>query len=126
MATLTQNFNWRKAQSLGLAHEKANYRSFVKASKKGRIDGHDQVSADMDLWNNEKGIAIGMACKCCDTKYFASRLCWIRYMNGGNEDHQDEFRRENFWIQEGNVIPAENYKGKWVNDKCLVPSNLKD
>jgi hypothetical protein len=120
MATLTQNFNWKKAQSLGLAHEKANYRSFVKASKKGTIEGHDQVSADMDLWNNEKGIAIGRTCKCCDQRAL-QKVVLDSIMNGNMKIIRMNSKRE-FLDSDGNILPAENYKGKWINDKCLVPS----
>lgn len=123
MATLTQNFNWKKAQSLGLAHEKANYRSFVKASKKGTTDGHDQISADMDLWNNEKGLAIGLACKCCDQNMLKQVV--LDSIQGGSMRIIRTNSEGKFLDKEGNPLPAENYKGKWVNDKCLIPSNEK-
>jgi hypothetical protein len=123
MATLTQNFKWKKAQSLGLAHEKGNFRSFIKASKKGTIDGHDQISADMDLWNNEKGIAIGMAWKCCE-KSILLQAVLDSIMNGSMRIIRMNLRGE-FLDTEGNVVPAENYKGKWINNKCLVPSKIE-
>ena len=123
MAMLAQNFKWRKAKSLGLAHEKTNYRSFVKASNKGLMDGHDQVSADMDLWNNEKGIAIGMACKCCEQNILQQAVL-DSILTGGMRIIKMNLGRE-FLDSEGKVIPTENYRGKWINDKCMVPSNSK-
>ncbi len=124
MAMLAQNFKWRKAQNLGLAHEKANYRSFVKASKKGIIDGHDQVSTDMDIWNNEKGIAIGLACKCFEQNLL-QQVVLDSIRSGSMRIIRINSGRE-FLDSAGKVIPPENYKGKWINDKCLVPSNIKE
>jgi len=123
MATLAQNIHWKKAKSLGMAHEKGNYRSFIKASKKGLIDGHDQVSADMDLWNNEKGIAIGMACKCFEQNILQQAVL-DSILNGSMRIIRMNSKGE-FLDSEGNVLPVENYKGKWINDKCLVPSKIE-
>jgi hypothetical protein len=123
MATLTQKFNWKKAKSLGLAHEKANYRSFVRADKKGLIDGHDQVGSEMDLWNNEKGLEIGMKCNCCN------EIMLIQIVLDSVLDGHMKIIRTNpdgkFLDAEGNILYAEDYESKWFNDKCLVPSNSK-
>jgi hypothetical protein len=123
MATLVQDFKWKKAKSLGLAHENANYRSYVKASKKGLIDGHDQVSSDMDFWNNEKGLAIGLACKCCDINLLKQIV--LDSIQGGSMKIIRTNSKGGFLDNGGNVLPVENYYGKWMNDKCLVPSNVK-
>lgn len=124
MATLTQNIKWKKAKKLGLAHEKANYRSFAKASKKGMTDGHDQVSTDMDLWNNEKGLAIGIVCYGCDRETLiravvdSIRLGSMKIIRMNDQGE--------FLDNDGKVIPPEHLTGKWVNDKCLAPSGTKN
>ncbi len=123
MATLAQKFNWKKAKSLGLAHEKANYKSFVKADKKGVIDGHDQVGSEMDLWNNEKGLAIGMTCTCCDENTLIQmvldsiadgkmKIIWT------NPDGK-------FLDAEGRILNAADYERKWFNGKCICSIKFK-
>ena len=57
MAILSLNIGWRKSRSLGNAHEKSNYRSFKKARRKGKPDKHDAAAREMDLWNNNAGMA---------------------------------------------------------------------
>jgi hypothetical protein len=121
MAMLSQNFKWKKAKSLGLAHEKGNYRSHLKANRKGITEGHDQVSSEMDLWNNEKGIAIGMACKCCDINLLTHIV--LDSIKAGSMKIIRTNSTGKFLDIEGNILPAENFAGKWINDKCLVPSN---
>src|SRR5690242_2677899 len=58
MARLSQSMCWKKARSLGKAHEKGNYKSF----KKGKMEEGtlpDSASGAMDLYNNKVGIEIG-------------------------------------------------------------------
>lgn len=124
MATLAQHINWKKARRLGLAHEKANYRSFDKASKKGMTDGHDQPSTDMDLWNNEKGLAIGMVCCGCDREALV-RAVVDSIMQGSMKIIRMNEQGE-FLDKDGIIIPPGNLTGKWVNDKCLTPSGEKN
>jgi hypothetical protein len=123
MATLTQKMKWKKAKSLGLAHEKANYRSFIRATEKGITDNHDQASMEMDLWNNEKGIAIGLACRCCANELIQAVMDSI--VNGGMKIIRVNLSGQ-FLDRDGNILPEANYKGKWINDKHLVPSNYTD
>jgi hypothetical protein len=123
MATLAQNIHWEKAKSLGLAHEKGNYKSYNKALKKGSTDGHDQVGTDMDLWNNEKGIAIGLACFNC------TRDAMVKAVTDSIQNGCMRIIRMNpkgeFLDKDGQVIPEKEYLGKRMNEKCLVPSNYK-
>jgi hypothetical protein len=123
MATLAQNIHWKKAKNLGLAHEKGNYKSYNKALKKGSTDGHDQAGTDMDLWNNEKGIAIGLACFNCN------RDALVKAVNDSIQTGCMRIIRMNpkseFLDKDGQVIPEKEYLGKWINEKCLVPSNFK-
>ena len=60
MALLSQHIKGRKALKLGKAHEKGNYKSFKKSIRKGFPTSNDKRSSEMDLWNNQKGIQIGL------------------------------------------------------------------
>ena len=58
MALLSQNICWKKARSLGKAHEKGNYKDFKKRHlEEGTLP--DSASGAMDLYNNAQGIEIG-------------------------------------------------------------------
>ena len=61
MALLSQNISARKAYKLGKAHEKGNYITYKKAKRKGLSDLHNELASEMDMWNNKKGIEIGIA-----------------------------------------------------------------
>jgi hypothetical protein len=63
MALLSQEISARKAFKLGKAHEKGNYLTYKKAKKKGLADSHNTLASEMDLWNNDKGIEIGITNK---------------------------------------------------------------
>ena len=55
-----KNINKNKAIRLGEAHEKGNYLEFKKAKKKGIYNGYDAVASEMDLYNNQVGVTIGL------------------------------------------------------------------
>ncbi len=63
MALLCQDISARKAFKLGKAHEKGNCKSYKKARRKGLEDPHNKTSSEMDMWNNKKGIEIGVVNK---------------------------------------------------------------
>lgn len=120
MASLVQEIHWKKAKSLGLAHEKANYRLHLNAGRKGFIDAHDQVNYEMDLWNNEKGIAIGLAHKNCKTDHLVQLV--LDSIQAGSMKIVRINPEGKFLDAEGNILAEEDYAGKWINHKCLVPS----
>ncbi len=107
----------RRALSLGRKHEKGNYKGYKKRKlEDGEIQ--DKISSEMDLYNNEVGIEIGVRSETLDlenliVKAILEGRCKIikRDENG------------NFLDCDGHIIPKENLKGKWENDKCLVWSN---
>ena len=58
MAAYAQKVKTRKLRKLGIAHEKTNYRQFLKSEKEeGELA--DSLSNVMDLFNNELGLKIG-------------------------------------------------------------------
>ncbi len=120
MASLSQEFHWRKVYKLGKAHEKGNYKDY----KKHRLeDGaiSDSISSEMDFLNNDAGRQIGM-----DNKNLSKKELIILV--------KEELADGAFWIIKQNakgdylnrnnqIINMELYKGKWSNPKVLVRSD---
>lgn len=120
MALLCRDINWRKARRLGIAHEKGNKRAFKKGMKE---DGGlpDQAACEMDIYNNESGIKL-----------------WKQHREAGAEEMRElliqavlsgkmKVIRKNAnglsLDSVGEVIPNEEWKGRWENRRCLAPSN---
>ncbi|MBM3436635.1 MAG: hypothetical protein FJY07_10520 [Bacteroidetes bacterium] len=124
MASLVQEINRRKARSLGNAHERGNYRTFRKNTRQGRDDLHDEASKQMDLWNNRVGIETGCS------KLGSDRKELIQAVLDSVESGSLKIIRTNpsgkFVDCNGNLIAEENYENKWINDKCLVDSNVAE
>ena len=122
MASLTQKIRWRKAYKLGKAHEKGNKRDFKKnKTEEGMLP--DAVSCEMDLWNNKVGTEIGREYKSKSQEeliYLVKQaiikgICKIikKDVNG------------NYLDESGEIIPDEDWQGKWENKRCLVNSDIK-
>lgn len=121
MASLSQQFKWRKVYRLGKAHEKGNYITFKKGLKKGKEDLPDKRSSDMDLWNNDVGIKIGKENK--EASKLSLQQLIIDAVLAGDLRIINKDSNGNFLDSKNQVIPIEQLKGKWENDKCLLPSN---
>jgi len=120
MARLAQEIAWRKARSLGKAHEKGN-KIYYKRNKMEDGCIPDAISCKMDLLNNEIGIKIGQANKNSDVE----NLIFII---------RSEILKGNLWIirkdikgnfinEKGEVLDVDKYRGKWETNKCIVNSN---
>lgn len=121
MALLVQEMKWKKALRLGIAHEKGNYKSFKKSLRNGEKTSHDKISSDMDLWNNQMGIEIGMAIKNPDR--ITIQQIVIDSIQSGKMKIIWKNKTERYLNCEGEIIPTDSLSGKWKNNKCLVPSN---
>ena len=119
IAFMTVEIGERAALKLGEAHEKGNYETF----KKGKLeDGFlpDKSSSEMDLFNNKMGAELSR------NKIQATNL---QLINGVIEMIESGdlriLKKENatFLTCKGQVIASDELKGKWINDKCLIPSN---
>lgn len=117
MAILTQKIGPRKARSLGRKHEKGNYKDY----KKRRLEDDvvpDKISSEMDLYNNEIGIGIGKEKNVIDLENLI-----VEAVLKGKCKIIKKDAYHNFLDCDGSIIPKENLKGKWENEKCLVWSN---
>jgi hypothetical protein len=116
MCLLVQKITPKKAQKLGKAYEKGNYRMY----KRGKLeDGSQQdlASSIMDANNNGIGVALGM------THRGKSEAELVRII-------VKAIQADEFWTilkdsagnsieLSGTVIPNSEWQGKWENDRCL-------
>jgi hypothetical protein len=117
MARLTKEIGWRRAKKLGKAHEKGNYKDY----KKNRLEDGiipDEISSEMDLFNNSVGIELGKR-----STNFGLKKIVVDLVLKGNCKIIKRDASGNYLDCEGNILLKEQLKGKWVNDKCLVKSN---
>lgn len=123
MAALVQEIPWRKARRLGLAHEKGNYIQFRKAARRGEMSSHDLTSIAMDIWNNHRGIEIGLKHPEETIAVLAEKVK-RSILNGEmriiRKDAEGHFLNVN-----NEVINPEVIKEKWDNPKMIVPSDFQ-
>lgn len=121
MASLCQKIRWKKAYRLGVAHEKGNRIDYKRGNNE---DGSlpDAISSEMDLRNNEVGIKIGKKYKKASREELIE-IVKQAVLNGELWIIKKTEKGE-FLDWDGNIIPKEEYIGKWNNRKCIVPSNF--
>ena len=120
MAFLCQHIKEKKALKLGIAHEEGNERDFEKLrSEDGTLP--DRIANTMDLWNNQIGAVLSTENPGVKEEELvfmvkaaiSSGRCRILKRNAQG-DFLDAF---------GLIIKHDDWHGKWVNGRCLVPSN---
>jgi len=121
MAFLTQKIKWKKCRRLGIAHEKGNYISFKKNFKKGKKTNHDKVSSEMDLWNNDVGIRIGLENKETPKKEL-QKIIILAILSGEGKIIKKNSNSD-FLDCEDQIIFPDSIVGRWENEKCLVSSD---
>lgn len=120
MARLSQRMKMKKALGLGRAHEKSNYRKFLK--KEADEDGNvpDSVSTAMDLYNNTVGAEYGNAHR--TTNKDTLILTLIGMIKGGKLKIISKSPDGRSLDCSGNALTPQQYKDKWRNDRCLIDS----
>ncbi|PKP22341.1 MAG: hypothetical protein CVU05_04305 [Bacteroidetes bacterium HGW-Bacteroidetes-21] len=119
MARLTQEIGWRRAASLGKAHEKGNYRMY----RKGRLEEGtlpDEASGRMDFLNNDVGIETGKRFPEVLPEFLVESI--IQMILEGKLYIISKDAQGNFLNCQGNIISKTEMQGKWENDKCIIPS----
>lgn len=120
MALLSQQICWKKARSLGKAHEKGNFLNF----KKHRLEENslpDSMASVMDMYNNNFGIELSRK-----NKYLVSdslkELIIVEILSG---NLRMLWKNENgkFLDCSGDEVPLEEKPIVWNRPRCLVPSN---
>lgn len=119
MARLTQEIGWRRAYRLGIAHEKANYRQFKKnKNEEGALP--DEASGSMDFLNNDAGIEAGKRNPDASAEQLTEII--VGMITEGKFYVISRDTSGNFIDCKGVIINMDDYKGKWKNPKCVVPS----
>jgi len=121
MATLTQKIGRRAAFSLGKAHERGNYRAFRKSKKEdGEIQ--DATAVEMDVFNNQQGICIGINNP--KTEPYQVRMIVIETIKKG--ELKTLKRSANGMLTDcfGAAVDISNRTKKdWKLPYCLISSN---
>ena len=119
MAAYAQKIKIKKLRKLGEAHEKGNYRQFLK-SQKEYGDRSDSLACVMDLRNNELGFSLGKANKNMNLGELKNLA--ISEIKKGNAFI---FKRNSF----GNYVDCDNHEidmnaflKSWFVPKCLISS----
>ncbi|MCI2230007.1 hypothetical protein MC378_12585 [Polaribacter sp. MSW13] len=122
MARLRQEIGKSAARSLGKAHEKENY--FMYKNRKLE-DGQapDKISSEMDLYNNDEGLKLISRGSKTPKNGLIYRI--VNAIKAGKMKIIKKDKKGNFLSCDGLVLLKEDLKGKWQNNKCLVPSNQK-
>ena len=119
MASLSERIGQSASLKLGKAHEKGNYKSFLKGNPE---DGAlpDKVSSEMDLFNNKAGAQLSR--KQSDTDESVLIEMVLDLLQQGK---LRVIKKEGslFLTCEGIPIAQSSLNGLWENDKCLIPSN---
>jgi len=122
MALLAQNIGWKRARSLGKAHEKGNYQSFKKGEfEEGQLA--DSAGSAMDLYNNAVGLEIGRSGKAVPVEEL-KRAVRDSVLAG----KMQVIRKNAAGVAldcEGHAIDTAQYKNQWNIPKCLVGSDAK-
>lgn len=122
MALLSKHLGDNKARWLGKAHEKTNRKQFEKGEfEEGFVP--DKISMEMDLHNNEIGISI--ARKFSDKSDIDLKQIVLDFLKKGELLIIKKDIDQNSLDVEGNIIPREEWEGKWINKRILVPSDYQ-
>jgi len=123
MASLGLTINPRKAIKLGEAHEKGNKRDFKKhRMEDGEIP--DLIAVKMDLWNNKIGINIAKRNQGLPEEEIKSLV--KEEIKNGNCKIIKKNADGYFVSVDNKIIKDQEWKGMWINKRCLVKSNYNN
>lgn len=120
MAAFAQKINSSTVLALGRAHEKGNYRQFLKGKTE---DGErpDSLGCVMDLHNNQQGVILGSVHKKETPEQLAELV--VAHLAAGKALVVLRRRDGTYLNCKREVINLTDYAGKWFVPKCLVPSD---
>jgi hypothetical protein len=120
MAAYAQKIKRRKLIRLGHAHEKGNYKSFLRSqTEEGELA--DFMSCEMDLFNNYLGISLGSENRNLDLDSLAVLVITAIYQ--GRAAIMKRNVNGQYLKCGGEVLDLDRFKKDWMRPKCLVPSN---
>ena len=120
MARLRQEIGRSAAKSLGVAHEKENYLMYKERKLEDGIVP-DKISSEMNLWNNDVGLSLVRRNDNVSKNGLIYRI--LNSIYDGKMRVIKKDKQGNFLTCDGRVINPKSLKGKWGNEKCLIPSD---
>ncbi|HBS88424.1 MAG TPA: hypothetical protein DEA97_17820 [Bacteroidales bacterium] len=120
MALNVQKISRKKAEKLGVKHEKGNYLDFKKR-KNEDCTLPDSVSCAMDLFNNRAGLEIGLKNRGSSEQELVEAVK-SEVLNGNLKKIKKD-QHGNLIDCDGKLIEKEAFKAKWNSTKCLIKSN---
>lgn len=120
MAKSAQVIGKNAALSLGKAHEKGNYQTFKNRQLEDGILP-DKPASDMDLFNNQVGASLGKKYRKAKKETIINHL--LDSIRLGKLRMLKKDTSGNFLDCQGKIISSTTLKGKWENNKCLIPTN---
>ena len=120
MAAFAQKVSVKKLRKLGIAHEKANYRQFLKGEKEeGELP--DSLSSVMDLFNNELGFKIGSSSK--NSNYSDLKTEVIKKISNGEALIFKRNLSGQYLDCNGTILRQREQIKQWGKAGCLVRSD---
>lgn len=118
MAAFTQKIKAKKIRKLGKAHEKGNYKHFLKnINEQGELP--DSLATVMDLSNNEVGFKIGKENKKTELKDL--KLLVIEEIKKGNALYFKRNEKGQYLNCNDEIILPQ--PKKWFVPKCLISTD---
>lgn len=121
MAFLARGINAKKLHKLGIAHEKGNKRQFEKKHMLEDGERPDSLSCEMDLRNNEVGIALGKSNSLLSKEELKQLI--IQEIKKGTTWYIKRDAAGNYVTCAGEKLDFMQYQGKWYVPKCLIRTN---
>lgn len=120
MAAFAQKISLKKIRRLGILHEKANYKSYLRwQNEDGELP--DSLSSVMDLYNNEIGFKIAKQYHRVGLEELS--LLIIKEIQQGNALMMKRNKAGDYLNCDGMIIDLSKYRRQWNIPKCLVPTN---
>ncbi|HOZ86292.1 MAG TPA: hypothetical protein PL029_00980 [Bacteroidia bacterium] len=120
MAAFATQIKIKKLRKLGMAHEKGNYRQFLRsATEEGEIP--DSLASVMDLQNNELGFVIGSANK--DSSLVSIKTLVLQDIIAGKALIMKRNKRGEYLNCDNVPLKKTSLEKKWSLPKCLVASD---
>ncbi|MBX3163581.1 MAG: hypothetical protein KF900_03815 [Bacteroidetes bacterium] len=119
MAAYAQKINTKKLRQLGIAHEKGNYRQFLKSQLEDN-ERPDSIACVMDLRNNGIGLAIGHANKKINLNELKTLV--ISEIKKGNVFIIKRNSLARYVDCNNNEIDLTVFSTSWFIPKCLISS----
>jgi hypothetical protein len=120
MALLVQKTDSLSALELGIAHEKGNYLQFKRKKTEDSICP-DKAGSEMDLWNNNLGINIGLEQRQQNIQEIINNI--IQAINNGELKIIKKDLQKNYLDENDQIILQNVDCLSWENNKTLVKSN---